>query len=113
MHALTRTRLDQDWGKSFGVTTGQIALLLPLLVVVALIQVLPQVDLPDMAFHENTAPIITKSRAIASPVLSIATHRDLVTIADTATLAASSEGVSTTPHRSSLSLPILHSAILC
>jgi len=42
-------------------TTPQMAMLLPLLVVIAVIQVLPQVDLPDTAFHEDTAPIVTKS----------------------------------------------------
>ena len=35
----------------------------------ALILVLPQVDLPDFAFHGGTAPIIARSRASAPPVL--------------------------------------------
>ena len=45
-------------------------LLLALLLVIGLIQVLPQVDLPDTAFHEDTAPVVTKLRAVAAPILS-------------------------------------------
>ena len=36
-----------------------------LLTVIALVQVLPQVDLPDTAFHEDSAPIVRKLRVIS------------------------------------------------
>jgi hypothetical protein len=46
-------------------------LLLVLLVTIGLIQVLPQVDLPDTAFHEDTAPVVTKFRATSAPVMPV------------------------------------------
>jgi hypothetical protein len=42
------------------------AVLPALLVCIVLVQVLPQVDLPDAAFHSNTAPIIGKARVRAA-----------------------------------------------
>jgi hypothetical protein len=39
------------------------------LFLLVLILVLPQVDLPDFAFHRGTAPIIARSRVSAPPVL--------------------------------------------
>jgi hypothetical protein len=39
----------------------------------ALILVLPQVDLPDFAFHRGAAPIIARSRVSAPPVLTTVT----------------------------------------
>jgi hypothetical protein len=38
-----------------------------------LILVLPQVELPDFAFHSGTAPIIARSRVSAPPVLTAVT----------------------------------------
>lgn len=35
----------------------------------ALILVLPQVDLPDFTFHSGTAPIVSKARVSAPPLL--------------------------------------------
>jgi hypothetical protein len=39
----------------------------------ALILVLPQVDLPDFAFHRGTAPIVARARASAPPMLAAGT----------------------------------------
>ena len=39
----------------------------------ALILVLPQVDLPDFAFHRGTAPIVAKSQVCTRPVLTAVT----------------------------------------
>ncbi len=39
----------------------------------ALILVLPQVDLPDFAFHRGTAPIVARSQVCAQPVLTAVT----------------------------------------
>jgi hypothetical protein len=36
-----------------------------ILLCIVLVQVLPQVDLPDTAFHGGTAPIVAKSRVTA------------------------------------------------
>lgn len=38
-----------------------------------LILVLPQVELPDFAFHSGTAPIVARSRVSAPPVLTAVT----------------------------------------
>lgn len=38
-----------------------------------LILFLPQVDLPDFAFHGGTAPIIARSRVCAQPLLTVET----------------------------------------
>jgi hypothetical protein len=38
-----------------------------------LILVLPQVDLPDLAFHGGTAPIVAKAKVSSPPVLSTIT----------------------------------------
>src|ERR1700757_2272272 len=43
------------------------------LFLLALILVLPQVDLPDFAFHRGTAPILARSRVSAPPVLNAVT----------------------------------------
>ena len=43
--------------------------LLGILMLIGLIQVLPQVDLPDTAFHEDTAPVVVKFRVAAVPVM--------------------------------------------
>ena len=39
----------------------------------ALILVLPQVDLPDFAFHRGTAPIVARSQVCAQPVFTAVT----------------------------------------
>lgn len=39
----------------------------------ALILILPQVDLPDFAFHGGTAPIVSRARVSAPPVLTAVT----------------------------------------
>lgn len=44
------------------------------LVVITLVQVLPQVDLLDTAFHLGTAPIVIHSQATDGPVLQSACH---------------------------------------
>ena len=38
----------------------------PLLLCIVSVQVLPQVDLPDTAFHRNTAPVVAKTRITAA-----------------------------------------------
>ena len=74
----------------------QIAVLLPLLMVIALIQVLPQVDLPETAFHKDTAPIVMKFRVVSAPALTIVargvgqgSHQSIsVVVGDTSAVAA-------------------------
>jgi hypothetical protein len=48
--------------------------LVTLLFLIVLILVLPEVDLPDTAFHSGTAPVDVHSRAISAPgLLSVGT----------------------------------------
>ena len=44
-------------------------LLMSLLVIIFLILVLPQVDLPDTAFHRGTAPVEVHARVMAVPTM--------------------------------------------
>jgi hypothetical protein len=88
------------------------AILVPLLIVIAIIQVLPQVDLPDTAFHENTAPIVVKSRAIAAPILNISVARKLVTFNPMFSFPLR-ETSSASAHLANRPLPILLSVLIC
>jgi hypothetical protein len=111
---LTRTNPIEDAGQfSWMKFTTQAAILLPLLIVIAVIQVLPQVDLPDTAFHEDTAPIVSKTRAVAAPALDVAAQHEHVTNPVIASLPVIPAWSSTARRRSSPSLPILFSALLC
>ena len=47
---------------------AQFVLCAVVLTTIALVQVLPQVDLPDTAFHEDTAPVVMKYRVLSSPI---------------------------------------------
>jgi hypothetical protein len=48
---------------------SKMAILLATLLVIAIIQVLPQVSLPETAFHGDSAPTVAKSRFIAASSL--------------------------------------------
>lgn len=50
---------------------GPVVLLCCALLVILLVQVLPQVDLLDTAFHLGTAPIVIHSQSVAPPVFQI------------------------------------------
>ena len=108
LHVLTKNVLRDEH------TLVQAAILLPLLIVVAVIQVLPQVDLPDTAFRSDTATIVAKSWAFGAAAFSIAVWQDLVASVHQTILAASQ--VRRCPIFRIMPiqpLPILFSAILC
>ena len=108
LYCMTSNLFGEDRGRPLFV------ILLPLLIVVATIQVLPQVDLPDTAFHTNTTPIVAKSRATAAPALGIARQQNRVmSVRTTALLSLIPQMASTVCHRAGPSLPILFLAILC
>jgi hypothetical protein len=51
-----------------GMKKSLVYLVVPgLLLCIISVQVLPQVDLPDAAFHRNTAPMVAKARVRAAP----------------------------------------------
>ena len=55
--------------KQWNLAPASSTLLIAILLVIGMIQILPQVDLPDTAFQEDTAPMVIKSRGIAAPVM--------------------------------------------
>jgi hypothetical protein len=59
------------WGVAVGMRfLSRYSVLASVLVCVFLVQVLPQVDLPDTAFHNGTAPLIARARfAPSTPVV--------------------------------------------
>ena len=87
-------------------------LLLSILLLIGLIQVLPQVDLPDTAFHEDTAPAVMKFRVTSAPILSsaIVTSRPQLSSA----VASDIREMSVRPsHTSGKLIPVLHCSLLC
>lgn len=87
-------------------------LLLGILLIIGLIQVLPQVDLPDTAFHEDTAPVVAKFRVTAAPILSSA----IVPLDMQSSVAVPSEVRQHFVRPSLVSanlVPILHCSLLC
>lgn len=87
-------------------------LLMVLLLTIGLIQVLPQVDLPDTAFHEDTAPVVTKFRASSAPALPV-----VVVSLGMALFSRISEYFWTSGSEPAIAaanfVPILHCALLC
>jgi hypothetical protein len=47
--------------------------LVSVLLVIVVVQVLPQMDLPDIAFHGGTAPLVVKGRLMPNPMLTAST----------------------------------------
>jgi hypothetical protein len=83
------------------------------LFLIALVQVLPQVDLPDTAFHENEAPVVAKNRLMqpVAPVVpsAIATAPVFGTLAP-----VGMHSVAERPgHPASRSLSVLFVSFLC
>ena len=92
---------------------AQLAMLLQLLIVIAVVQVLPQVDLPDTAFHGDSAPIIVKSRAVSVPALGVAIPGTLLAPLAAVPATVASETSPITVHPVNEFLPILLSTLLC
>jgi hypothetical protein len=86
--------------------------LMSLLFLIVLILVLPQVDLPDTAFHRGTAPVDVHARVTSAPgLLSMGTVSSFCFSAHTAS--SCREHVMVLAHASSSSLPLLHRALRC
>jgi hypothetical protein len=86
--------------------------LLGVLGMVLLVLVLPDVDLPDAAFHGGSAPVIVHSRSVTAPgLLTVAAIIDF----DFSAYTLAQRWTDTTlSARSSVdSLPILHRALRC
>jgi len=88
------------------------ATLLGMLFLVFLILVLPDVDLPDAAFHSGTAPVSLHARAVTPPsLLTIATFVPISFPIQTTT--NPSAGTPSVNPVSVDSLPILHRSLRC
>jgi hypothetical protein len=90
----------------------RLSILVWLLFLVVLILVLPQVDLPDTAFHGGTAPIDMHSRVTSAPLL--------VGVSVTVPLSVSTDPASRRSehslvfaHATSSFLPLLHRSLRC
>jgi hypothetical protein len=88
------------------------AVLVGVLLMILVVQLLPQVDLPDIAFQRETAPVVVRSRLVPKlvvPVVSTIVLLDIV------------RNVSVTHHETSnfhsvllpVFLPILLCSLLC
>ena len=95
-----------------GKIVPQTALLLPMLLVIAAIQVLPQMDLPDTAFQRSTGPIIAKSRAVSPPPIGVVIESARLTSVRTGRVIIG-EGTSMPAHPVNESRSILFSTLLC
>jgi hypothetical protein len=58
-------------------TTSKLAVLLPILFFIAMVQILPQVDLPDTVFHEDSVPVVTRSHPVSAPAIGSLEGADL------------------------------------
>ena len=90
----------------------QAALLVPMLLVIAVIQVLPQMDLPDAAFQRSTGPSITKSRAGSPPPIRVVIESAPLTSVRAGRVIIG-EGTSMPAHPLNESRFILFSTLLC
>jgi hypothetical protein len=88
------------------------ATLLGMLILVFLILVLPDVDLPDAAFHGGTAPVMLHARAVTPPSLLTVTGFAQITSPARISANLSTGSISPTP-LSIDSIPILYRSLRC
>lgn len=93
------------------VSRGALLLLMGVLALIVLILILPDIDLPDTAFHRGTAPVVEHSRASSAP--SLLTSRIQTPLVFSAETAEAQLERSSLSHLTSQSLPILHQSLRC
>ena len=96
---------------SVGFSRISLLLAIALLAIVGLIQVLPQVDLPDTAFHEDETPAAARLSQEASP-----SSTDISADKESVREPKSTDRpryLSQPLHQSNSPLPVLLSAFLC
>ena len=76
------------------------------------VQVLPQVDLPDTAFHRNTAPIVTKASLTRASIALMSTVSTLA-VTDSRSPSMKPEQFLAGPVLGEEFLPILLCSLLC
>lgn len=96
----------------WAIRPSKLFVLVSLLVLIALILVLPQVDLPDTAFHQGTAPLDVHSRVTSGPgLLSVSTLVSFTVSAHPASRLC--EGSLVLARETSVFLPLLHRSLRC
>jgi len=93
------------------ISRGAWLLLMGFLVLIVVILILPDVDLPDTAFHRGTAPVVEHLRTSSAP--SLLTVRILTPLVFAAEAAESQLERSSLSHSTLQSLPILHQSLRC
>jgi hypothetical protein len=82
------------------------------LLLITIILILPQVDIPDTAFHCGTAPVLAKARLTSQPPQT-PTVLDARPLLQPETNRVFSPQTSLKSSLGGLTLPILHSTFLC
>lgn len=91
---------------------SRLSFLLSWLLLITLILILPQVDLPDTAFHRGTAPVDVHSRITSAPsLLSVGTVIPFSFSANPASHRRENSLVFA--HETSSFLPLLHRSLRC
>ena len=93
------------------INRGALVLLMGLFVLIVLILILPDIDLPDTAFHRGTAPVVEHSRASSAPSLLTVRIPTSLFVAHEATALQREHSLSS--HSILQSLPILHQSLRC
>jgi hypothetical protein len=83
------------------------------LFLIALILVLPQVDLPDVAFGRDTAPVVLNARANCAPAPTVAIAGAQLRQAGVALLGATPPRLLPTVHFSAKQTRVLLSSLRC
>jgi hypothetical protein len=94
------------------ITSWRIGVLFAVLAAITIVLVLPQIDLPGIAFHQSNAPGIHKNRISSAPTVVVLTARSRLNFLNNRP-AACGDRRALVAHRHSTPLPILYSALLC
>jgi hypothetical protein len=96
----------------WSIKPSTLLVLMSLLFLIVLILVLPEVDLPDTAFHRGTAPVDVHARVTSAPgLLSVGTVVSFCF--STHSAARGREHSVMFAHATSNSLPLLHRSLRC
>jgi len=96
---------------SWTINRGALILLMGLFALIVLILILPDIDLPDTAFHRGTAPVVEHSRASSAPGLLTVRIPTSLFVGYEATTFRREQSPSS--HLTLQSLPILHQSLRC
>jgi hypothetical protein len=93
-------------------TVWRMGMLFAILAAITIVLVLPQVELPSIAFHQSGRSAIHKNRSSAAPTVVVLTARSRFNLLD-AHQALHLGRRALTEYPRSTPLPILYSALLC